>query len=139
MIERKRLTSRSRILQTTQVINPNRRVYDYHTPPYLDTRPRRRSGHCPPDLAPQSAKAGLRMSLNQQAQSRLYGSSLGADSSASHGLAHQAVADLNIGSLSIDLAYLPRTVSIPESTNPSLDGGNLPTRAVSRSLSTLTI
>jgi hypothetical protein len=37
------------------------------------------------------------------------------------------------------LPYLPRTVSIPESTNSSLDGGNLPTRAVSRSLSTLTI
>ncbi len=35
--------------------------------------------------------------------------------------------------------YLPRTMSIPESSNSSLGPGSLPTRVVRRSLSTLTI
>src|SRR5271157_3270978 len=35
--------------------------------------------------------------------------------------------------------HLPRTVSIPASTNSRREGGSLPTRSVRRSLSTLTI
>src|SRR5437773_1044426 len=62
------------------------------------SRARRVEIALPPHLASQAADALLTASPNQQPQSFFHGGALGSRSATVHGLTHQSVVDVNVGS-----------------------------------------
>ena len=83
-----------------QIVNPNRRIYDDHMPPYTilesvpdgidsDYRP---SGPCP-----QLANCTLGERLNEQPEAGLYRGLLGRGAVPAHGFAYQSIVDVNVG------------------------------------------
>jgi len=86
------------VVNSAKVINPDGCVYDDHLLFNKPSLPGLREVTFPAYLSFQSANAYLSVCLHKQAESSLHDSAFGPPFPDTHGLAHQAIVNFNIGS-----------------------------------------
>jgi hypothetical protein len=95
------------VLQTAQIVDPKRGINDDHRSLLCKSRETRLVEiSSPMDLATQPPNGGLRPSLNQKAQSFLDCGAFCARATAPHGLSHQAIIDIDVGTHHFYTSYV---------------------------------